>query len=127
MKHIRIVLSLMLVVVLMTTAVFLVENELRPEIDLAAAARANEAKDEVLPGALASGLSVENMVGEEPLKYAGVNIIGIWHYEGLGYVYQVEFMGHVDYVQAAIASVAFFAPIHATIPNPILLMMSAML
>ena len=35
--------------------------------------------------------------------------------------------GHVDCVQAAIASVAFFAPIHATIPNPILLMMSAML
>jgi electron transport complex protein RnfG len=83
----------------MSLAVFFVENAFRDQIIDAAAARANTAKDEVLPGALASGLTVSNALDSDEFDAGDTGIKGIFYYEGLGYVYQVEFMGHIDVVE----------------------------
>ncbi len=94
MKHIKIVLTLTFVVVVMMVSVFLVEDNLRGEIELAAAARANEAKDEVLEGAAIHPIAVLNALDEdETLDVGDTGITGIYYYEGLGYVYQAEFKG----------------------------------
>ncbi len=98
MNHIRIVLSLLVVVVLMSVAVFLVEDQFRPLIDEAAATRANEAKVEVLPAAADYVGSPTNAL-EDGYDAGDTGITGIFYFEGYGYVYQVEFQGHVDTVE----------------------------
>ena len=100
MKHIKIVLALTLVVVVMMVGVFAVEDALRPEIEIAAAERANLAKDDVLSGAAAHPVAVLNAIEEdETLDVADTGITGIYYYEGLGYVYQAEFSGFASTIQ----------------------------
>lgn len=94
MQHLKIVLSLTLVVVLMMVGVFVVEQHFRPLIDAAAAERANLAKDEVLPGAKDFPVAVDNALEEEVYDLGDTGISAIYYYEGLGYVYQATFTGY---------------------------------
>lgn len=95
MKHIKIVLSLLVVVVLFTGLVFVVESYTTPLIQERLTAEANEAKFEVLP-ALAEDFDLTHEVPEITDDYdlTGTTILSIFYESGYGYIYEAEFQGY---------------------------------
>lgn len=95
MKHVRIVLTLLLTVVVFMGLVFLVESIARPEINARLAEEANQAKFAVLPE-LAVDFPIDYEVGDITAEYEleETSILNIYNEEGYGYIYEAQFQGY---------------------------------
>ena len=92
MKHVKIVLSLLVVVVVFTGLVFFVEGFTTPQINDRLTTEANEAKFEVLPtlnDAFDLTYDIPNMVAGYDVT--GTTIVGVYREEGHGYIYEAQF------------------------------------
>jgi electron transport complex protein RnfG len=99
MKHVKIVLTLSVVVVLFSALVFLAYGITSPIIEARKAAEANAAKVEVLPSladytdeVLSSLANYQDEIGE-------TGIIDLFVVPGYGVVYQVEFQGYQSKIE----------------------------
>ncbi len=89
MKHLKIVITLMFVVVLSSVAVFGVESITTPIIRDAQFAAENEALFEVFPELESS----DDLTPEEGLDLEGTTIIQVIEIDGKGYIYTAQFQG----------------------------------
>jgi len=91
MKHLRIVLTLTVVVVVFSAAVFGVEIITTPIIDAENARVANLAKAEVLPTLADYDQAVESNLADYDVADTGIT--DLFKVSGYGFVYQAEFQG----------------------------------
>jgi Na+-translocating ferredoxin:NAD+ oxidoreductase RnfG subunit len=89
MKHLRIVITLMVVVVLSSVGVFAIEQITTPIIEEARFAAENAALFEVFPALE----STDDLTPEEGLDFEGTTIVQVIEIDGKGYIYTAQFQG----------------------------------
>jgi electron transport complex protein RnfG len=95
MKHLKIVLTLTIVVVLFSGLVFIAESVTTPIIQERLIREANEAKFEVLPTLNDTyDLSYNIPDSSENYDLEGTSVIGVYYEEGFGYIYEAQFQGY---------------------------------
>lgn len=96
MKHIKIIITLSLVVLISSLSVFFVEAWATPIIDAENVRLANLAKFEVLPALESDDLFVSDGVLKDPESgnFNNSTIKELFYFEGKGYIYTSEFSGY---------------------------------
>ncbi|MCF7927371.1 MAG: FMN-binding protein [Candidatus Izimaplasma sp.] len=89
MKHVKIIITLMIVVIVATIGVSQVEQYFRPLIKAEAIKAANKAKFKVLPGLE----TTDDLSPEEGLDFGDTRIQEVIKVEGKGYIYTAKFQG----------------------------------